>query len=131
MFACLLRFGRIQNYHIQIKEIDGQIYFLRKLAQGGSEHSFGIHVAKIAGMPADLIKRAEHIMQDLEQKSVAPDSTKNKMATIAKQTSYQMSIFDEADPIVQKIREEIKMLNVNALSPMEALIKLNEWKSMF
>lgn len=121
---------RIQNYHIQIKEIDGQIYFLRKLAQGGSEHSFGIHVAKIAGMPADLIKRAEHIMQDLEQKSVSPDSTKNKMATIAKQTSYQMSIFDEADPIVQKIREEIKKLNVNALSPMEALIKLNEWKSM-
>ena len=81
-------------------------------------------------MPADLIKRAEHIMQDLEQKSVSSDSTKNKMATIAKQTSYQMSIFDEADPIVQKIREEIKQLNVNALSPMEALIKLNEWKSM-
>jgi DNA mismatch repair protein MutS len=119
---------RIKNYHIQTKEMDGTILFLRKLVEGGSEHSFGIHVAKLAGMPNDLIKRAESIMHDLEQKSVSPTSTKSKVAQIAKQTSFQMSIFDQADPVIAQLRDELKNLNINNLSPMEALIKLSEWK---
>jgi DNA mismatch repair protein MutS len=108
--------------------MDGTILFLRKLVEGGSEHSFGIHVAKLAGMPNDLIKRAESIMHDLEQKSVSPTSTKSKVAQIAKQTSFQMSIFDQADPVIAQLRDELKNLNINNLSPMEALIKLSEWK---
>lgn len=120
---------RIHNFHIQTKEIDGNIIFLRKLIEGGSEHSFGIHVAKLAGMPKDIVLRAEKIMSELEQKSLAEDSMKKRVKQMASQSTYQLSIFDQTDPRIAALKSELEKLDINALSPMEALIKLNEWKN--
>lgn len=120
---------RIKNFHIKTKEVDGHIIFLRKLVEGGSEHSFGIHVAKLAGMPHDIVKRAEDIMHELEQKSLAEESIKKKMKEIAEKSTYQLSIFDQTDPRLIVLRDELDKMDVNALTPMEALMKLNEWKS--
>jgi DNA mismatch repair protein MutS len=120
---------RIHNFHIQTKEIDGNIIFLRKLIEGGSEHSFGIHVAKLAGMPKDIVLRAEKIMSELEQKSLAEDSMKKRVKQIASQSTYQLSIFDQTDPRIAALKLELEKLDINALSPMEALMKLNEWKN--
>ncbi len=120
---------RIKNFHIKTKEVDGHIIFLRKLVKGGSEHSFGIHVAKLAGMPHDIVKRAEDIMHELEQKSLAEESIKKKMKQIAEKSTYQLSIFDQTDPRLIVLRDELEKMDVNALTPMEALMKLNEWKS--
>lgn len=120
---------RIKNFHIKTKEVDGHIIFLRKLVEGGSEHSFGIHVAKLAGMPHDIVKRAENIMHELEQKSLAEESIKKKMKQIADKSTYQLSIFDQTDPRLIVLRDELEKMDINALTPMEALMKLNEWKS--
>jgi DNA mismatch repair protein MutS len=120
---------RIHNFHIQTKEIDGNIIFLRKLIEGGSEHSFGIHVAKLAGMPKDIVLRAEKIMSELEQKSLAEDSMKKRVKQMASQSTYQLSIFDQTDPRIAALKSELEKLDINALSPMEALMKLNEWKN--
>jgi DNA mismatch repair protein MutS len=120
---------RIHNFHIQTKEIDGNIIFLRKLIQGGSEHSFGIHVAKLAGMPKDIVLRAEKIMSELEQKSLAEDSMKKRVKQMASQSTYQLSIFDQTDPRIAALKSELEKLDINSLSPMEALMKLNEWKN--
>ena len=119
---------RVKNYHIQTKEIDGNIIFLRKLVEGGSEHSFGIHVAKLAGMPKDIIVRAEKIMHELEQKSLEESNVKQRVKQMAEQTSYQLSIFDQTDPRIAALKSELEKLDVNSLTPMEALMKLNEWK---
>lgn len=124
-----LKHERIKNFHIKTKEVDGHIIFLRKLVEGGSEHSFGIHVAKLAGMPHDIVKRAEDIMHELEQKSLAEESIKKKMKQIAEKSTYQLSIFDQTDPRLIVLRDELEKIDVNALTPMEALMKLNEWKS--
>lgn len=124
-----LKHERIKNFHIKTKEVDGHIIFLRKLVEGGSEHSFGIHVAKLAGMPHDIVKRAEDIMHELEQKSLAEESIKKKMKKIAEKSTYQLSIFDQTDPRLIVLRDELEKIDVNALTPMEALMKLNEWKS--
>jgi DNA mismatch repair protein MutS len=120
---------RIHNFHIQTKEIDGNIIFLRKLIQGGSEHSFGIHVAKLAGMPKDIVLRAEKIISELEQKSLAEDSMKKRVKQMASQSTYQLSIFDQTDPRIAALKSELEKLDINSLSPMEALMKLNEWKN--
>jgi DNA mismatch repair protein MutS len=120
---------RIHNFHIQTKEIDGNIIFLRKLVEGGSEHSFGIHVAKLAGMPKDIVLRAEKIMSELEQKSLAEDSMKKRVKQMASQSTYQLSIFDQTDPRIAALKSELEKLDINSLSPMEALMKLNEWKN--
>lgn len=119
---------RIKNYHIKSKEVDGHIIFLRKLVEGGSEHSFGIHVAKLAGMPPDIVKRAEQIMHELEQKSLAENHLKSKIKQLNEKSTYQLSIFDQTDPRLIVLREELDKIDVNALTPMEALMKLNEWK---
>jgi len=124
------KYDRIKNVHVSIKETEHAIIFLRKLIDGGSEHSFGIHVAKMAGMPHELIQRAESILSDLEKKSIEEDSTTNKVKKISKQASYQLNIFDTTDPVVLKLRDELKSLNTDSLSPMEALIKLHEWKNL-
>ena len=99
------------------------------MVEGGSEHSFGIHVAKLAGMPHDIVKRAENIMHELEQKSLAEESMKKKMKQIADKSTYQLSIFDQTDSRLIVLRDELEKMDVNALTPMEALMKLNEWKS--
>ena len=121
-------FHRIKNYNVSVKEVDKKVIFLRKLVLGGSEHSFGIHVAKMAGMPQSIVKRADQILKQLE--------TDNRQSGIAKpvgkiaeqREGYQLSFFKLDDPILEQIRDEIKNLDVNNLTPIDALNKLNEVK---
>lgn len=119
---------RIKNYNVSIKELDNKIIFLRKLVPGGSEHSFGIHVAKMAGMPNFVIKRGNEILRELEkQRSDDPSAKglhKKKSKTAA--SEFQLNMFSLDDPILIKIRDSLKDLNVNELTPVEALMKLDD-----
>ena len=121
-------FERIRNFNVSVKEIGNQILFLRKLVEGGSEHSFGIHVAKMAGMPKSVVDRANVIMKRLE-KAHASQVNKTK-DLIAKDDEIQLSFFQLDDPILKRIRDEIQDLDINSLTPVEALMKLNEIKKM-
>ena len=121
-------FERIKNYHISIKENKENIIFLRKLVEGGSEHSFGIHVAKLAGMPKTVVKRATKILENLENQRGKDNNNKPKL-TSQKNTEIQLSLFQMADPILEDITNEIKHMDINSLSPIEALMKLNELKN--
>ena len=119
-------FKRIKNYNVSVKEIDKKIHFIRKLIEGGSEHSFGIHVAKVAGMPQKIISKAEKILKNLElEKS---QNTKKEISTIENEDHQQLSFFQLDDPILSDIRNEIDNLDVNSLTPVEALVLLNEIK---
>ena len=119
-------FNRIKNYNVSVKEIDKKIHFIRKLIEGGSEHSFGIHVAKVAGMPQKIISKAEKILKNLElDKS---QNTKKEISTIENEDHQQLSFFQLDDPILSDIRNEIDNLDVNSLTPVEALVLLNEIK---
>ena len=119
-------FKRIKNYNVSVKEIDKKIHFIRKLIEGGSEHSFGIHVAKVAGMPQKIISKAEKILKNLElDKS---QNTKKEISTIENEDHQQLSFFQLDDPILSDIRNEIDNLDVNSLTPVEALVLLNEIK---
>jgi len=123
-----LNFERIKNFNVSIKENKGNIIFLRKLVNGGSEHSFGIHVAKLAGMPKSVILRAEEILKTLENSRKQDDSRKQvKKIT---EESMQLSFFQLDDPILESIREEITKIDINTLTPVEALIKLNAIKKL-
>ncbi len=117
-------FDGIKNYNITVKEIQNKIVFLRKFVEGGSEHSFGIHVAEMSGMPKTVIKRANEILKELES------SRGNKNIKIAKNDNFQMSFFKLDDPILEEIRKQIKNLDINNLTPIEALNKLNEIKKL-
>ncbi len=121
-------FERIRNFNVLVKEIGNQILFLRKLVEGGSEHSFGIHVAKMAGMPKSVVDRANVIMKNLEK----AHSSQNEKAKdlITKDDEMQLSFFQLDDPILERIRDEIHDLDINSLTPVEALMKLNEIKKM-
>ncbi len=121
-------FERIRNFNVSVKEIGNQILFLRKLVEGGSEHSFGIHVAKMAGMPQSVVDRANIIMKRLE-KAHASQGNKSKLQE-AKEDEIQLSFFQLDDPILECIRDEIHDLDINSLTPVEALMKLNEIKKM-
>ena len=122
-------FHRIKNYNVSVKDIDGQIIFLRKLVRGGSEHSFGIHVAEIAGMPPSIVKRANTVLHQLEKEaSHVGDVGKMKNITIPDDPTTQLSFFQLDDPILSQIRDEITELDINNLTPMEALNKLNDIK---
>jgi DNA mismatch repair protein MutS len=118
-------FPRIHNYNVSVKEIDGEIIFLRKLKKGGSEHSFGIHVAHLAGMPTPVVLRANEIMHHLEKDKIKQHHHK-KVAEVPK-NNYQLSLFD-ADPAMKEIKELLEKTDINTLSPVEALLKLNELK---
>ncbi|HWV71071.1 MAG TPA: DNA mismatch repair protein MutS [Pseudosphingobacterium sp.] len=118
-------FSRIKNYNVSVKEANNKIIFLRKLVPGGSEHSFGIHVAKMAGMPAKLISRASDILKRLEQERTGGEHIKDSMKKIQKQ-AYQLQMFSIDDPVLVKIRDMLNNLDVNALTPVEALMKLDE-----
>ena len=119
-------FLRVKNFNISVKEIDKKIHFLRKLVKGGSEHSFGIHVAKVAGMPNKIIKRAENILLELEKEESLDRSKKiNSDSNILNQ---QLSFFQLEDPILTEIRNEIEKLDVNSITPVDALILLSEIK---
>ena len=120
-------FERIKNYNVSVKEIDGQIIFLRKLNKGGSAHSFGIHVAKMAGMPKAIVNRANTIMQQLEQSRKAND-LKEKAISISSNDDLQLSFFQLDDPVLIQIRDELLDIDINTLTPVEALMKLNEIK---
>ena len=115
---------RIKNYNVSVKELNGRIVFLRKLKEGGSEHSFGIHVAQLAGMPQSVVLRANEILQALE-KSETKEKNKQKLNEAPK-NNYQLNFFDPVDPVGEEIKEGIRALDLNTLSPIEALLKLNE-----
>ena len=118
---------RIKNYNVSVKEIDGKVIFMRKLERGGSEHSFGIHVAKLAGMPKSIVKRANEILKVLEKGQGKGVDTKH-FGDIKQADGYQLSFFQLDDPILCQIRDEILHLDVNNLTPLEALNKLNDIK---
>ena len=140
-------FPRIRNYHVAVKEIQNQVIFIRKLLPGGSEHSFGIHVAKMAGMPGSVIENANTLLHQLEASHNAQglgkqnsSSTHHSPPTIlhppgsgSKQhtSGYQLSFIQLDDPILQQIKEDILNTDINTLTPVEALMKLNEIKKLF
>ncbi|NPA68909.1 MAG: DNA mismatch repair protein MutS [Chlorobi bacterium] len=121
-------FRRIKNYNVSVKEAGGKIIFLRKLKRGGSEHSFGIHVAKLAGMPESILKRADEILKELEKNHRKKDLTEKMDKLAEHREGLQMSIFQLDDPVLKQIRDEIINLDINNLTPVEALNKLNEIK---
>ncbi|WP_314125672.1 DNA mismatch repair protein MutS [Segatella maculosa] len=125
-------FHRIKNYNVSVKEVDGKIIFLRKLMKGGSEHSFGIHVAEIAGMPRSIVKRANVILKELEADNAGVGRAgKPNTAKIAEhREGMELSFFRLDDPILEQIRDEILGLDVNNLTPVEALNKLNDIKKI-
>ncbi len=116
---------RIKNFNVTVKEVNNKVIFLRKLVPGGSEHSFGIHVAKLAGMPPRLLARANEILKRLEQERTGGEQIKDSMRKIQKQ-AYQLQMFAIDDPILEKIRDMLNNLDVNTLTPVEALMKLDE-----
>ncbi len=127
-------FPRIKNFNVSVKEVGNKVIFLRKLVAGGSEHSFGIHVARMAGMPKNIVKRAEEILKILEtekrQEGGSATMTSIKTASSSKAGNYQLSFFQLDDPILSQVRDEIVNLDVNNLTPIEALNKLNEIKKI-
>lgn len=145
-------FERIKNYHVSVREVDNTIVFLRKLARGGTEHSFGIHVARMAGMPASIVSRATDILSNLEtvygnneiadpgaektEVPTAPSRRKKRqpsarqVADVAQQGSMQLQMFQLDDPVLIQVRDQIKGLDINSLTPLEALNKLNEIKKI-
>ena len=125
-------FSRIKNYNVSVKEVDNKVIFLRKLMRGGSEHSFGIHVAEIAGMPRSIVKRANTILKQLEAESSGVGAKAKPSAEALNQTrdGMQLSFFQLDDPVLTQVRDEILGLDVNNLTPLEALNKLNEIKKI-
>ena len=119
-------YSRIVNYNVSVKEIEGKVVFLRKLARGGSEHSFGIHVAKLAGMPAGIIRRADQVLAQLEQASAT--GGKPQVAVKAPETvgGMQLSFFQLDDPVLSQVRDELLGVDINNLTPLEALTKLHD-----
>lgn len=124
-------FKRIKNYNVSVKELDGKVIFLRKLERGGSEHSFGIHVAKLAGMPKSIVKRANTILNQLETDNRQQGISSKPTAEIASnRDGMQLSFFQLEDPVLCQVRDEILNLDVNNLTPLEALNKLNDIKKI-
>ncbi|MCP4483917.1 MAG: DNA mismatch repair protein MutS [Flavobacteriaceae bacterium] len=121
-------FDRVKNYNVSVKELKETVLFLRKLVPGGSHHSFGIHVAKMAGMPKAVLDRANKILKRLEKSHSSKELT-NEMKTIA-EDKMQLSFFNLDDPLLEEIRDEILNINIDTLTPVEALMKLNEIKRM-
>ena len=123
-------FKRIKNYNVSVKEVDNKVIFLRKLVKGGSEHSFGIHVAKMAGMPQSIVKRSNEILSQLESDNRKAGIAKPMKKISTEREGYQLSFFQLDDPVLSQISDEIKNLDVNNLTPVEALNKLNDIKKI-
>jgi DNA mismatch repair protein MutS len=117
-------FPRVRNYNISIREFNNKIIFLRKLKRGGSEHSFGIHVARMAGMPRSVVSRASDILKELEQSHERQELTKPIAGLASQREGYQLSFFQLDDPVLKQIRDEIIDLDIENLTPIEALNKL-------
>lgn len=129
------KYGRVKNYNVATKEVGDKVIFLRKLVPGGSKHSFGIHVARMAGMPQEILKRANEILKQLEKKSISsenglssPDLT-DEIKNI-EPDPYQLSIFETVDPVAGKLREMIEDVQINSMTPIECMMKLNELKDL-
>ena len=131
------QFPRIKNFNVSVKEVANKILFMRKLVEGGSEHSFGIHVAKLAGMPNSVVNRANEVLAVLENNSRGENESQQKNKEIktdgkarakTSDKGVQLSFFQLDDPVLEQIRDEIKNLDINTLTPVEALMKLNEIK---
>ncbi|WP_092438845.1 DNA mismatch repair protein MutS [Williamwhitmania taraxaci] len=123
-------FPRIKNFNVSIKELNNKVLFLRKLVPGGSEHSFGIHVARMAGMPQSVVKRAEEILVQLEKTHKQKQFDKPVTDIVEKREGFQLSFFQLDDPVLKRIRDEIVGLDLNNLTPLDALNKLNEIKKI-
>lgn len=119
-------FSRIRNYNVSVKEVKNKVLFLRKLVRGGSEHSFGIHVAKMAGMPPSIVQRAQKILAELENAAKQGGMSKPTEAIATGRDGMQLSFFQLDDPVLEQVREEIRNLDINNLTPLEALNKLSE-----
>ena len=120
-------FERIRNYNVSVREVNGKVIFLRKLAAGGSEHSFGIHVAQLAGMPKSIVERAKIILADLEGKQT---NKAGALQSVAQREGLQLSFFQLDDPVLEQIRNEVKALDINNITPIDALNKLSEIKKL-
>ncbi len=123
-------FDRIKNYNVSVREVDGKVHFLRKLVKGGTEHSFGIHVAQMAGMPRSVVERANEILKELEKAHRRSSLEKPVDQLASHREGLQLSLFQLDDPVLKKIRDEIKGLDINNLTPIEALNKLNDIKKI-
>ena len=122
-------FRRICNFNVSVREINGKVVFTRKLEKGGSAHSFGIHVAKLAGMPPSIVKRADQVLAQLES---SPASAKRpSMADVGKaREGYQLSLFQLDDPLLSQIRDRLLGLNIDNLTPLQSLTVLHELQSL-
>lgn len=125
-----VNFERVKNFHVSIQENKGNIIFLRKLVPGGSEHSFGIHVAKLAGMPAKVVNRANEILKTLEASRAQGNGGTSESIKRVTEENMQLSFFQLNDPVLENIREELTKIDINTLTPIEALMKLNAIKKM-
>ncbi len=125
-----VNFERVKNFHVSIQENKGNIIFLRKLVPGGSEHSFGIHVAKLAGMPAKVVNRANEILKTLEASRTQGNGGTSESIRRVTEENMQLSFFQLEDPVLENIREELTKIDINTLTPIEALMKLNAIKKM-
>lgn len=123
-------YGRVKNFNITIKELNNKVIFLRKFVRGGSEHSFGIHVAKMAGMPQSVVNRANEILADLEKNHKTEVPSKPVADIASHRSGYQLSIFQLDDPVLEQIKDEIKNLDINNITPIEALNKLSEIRKL-
>lgn len=123
-------FGRIKNYNVSVKELGKKIIFMRKLVAGGSNHSFGIHVAKMAGMPVSLIQKANAILVELEKKNSREENQESLNRVQNQEEEFQLSFFQLDDPVLEQIKEELTKIEIDTLTPVEALLKLNEIKKM-
>ncbi len=122
-------YSRIKNFNVSVKEVAKKIVFLRTLKEGGSEHSFGIHVAKVAGMPKEILKTANQMLSTMEN-STAKKERKRKKTNLKDDTDLQLSFFQLEDPVLQQIKDEITKIDIDTLTPIEALMKLNEIKKL-
>jgi DNA mismatch repair protein MutS len=126
--------NRIKNYHVSVKEVGNKVIFLRKLLPGGSEHSFGIHVARMAGMPQSVLERANQVLKQLEQSHSSDEISGKTKSAEKKHTSetdgYQLSFIQLNDPLLEQIRDEIISIDIDTLTPVEALMKLNGIKKL-
>jgi DNA mismatch repair protein MutS len=133
------KYPRIKNFHVSTRELANKVIFLRKLVEGGCEHSFGIHVAAMAGMPRSIVERATEILHELEQKSIqskdnhtqtpARQNTREQVKSIAS-NAFQLSIFETVDPLAGKLKDAIKTLDINKMTPIDCMLKLNELRKL-
>jgi DNA mismatch repair protein MutS len=125
------QFPRIKNFNVSVKETGSRILFTRKLQEGGSEHSFGIHVAKLAGMPSSVLRRAEVMLKELEMMHRQNGGNmRENVKEAVKSDAMQLSFFQLNDPVLEQIHEELIAIDINALTPVEALMKLNDIKKI-